>query len=851
MPVDVFARTIANTTLKGLPTGPMLGVDKTGLTDETVAINAAIANQGMVEFPAYPTAGRYGVTGGLSIARSNVHLRFQNGAALIPVGTAPGQMIDIRGSAPSSWVSLSANAYQHACVIQTASDPGWQVGDWLEIRSNKIIDSTPNYCSDAVGDCHKIAQKMGSGPFYWVFKEPICEDFLVADSAVAGKATMLENIVIENPQFNDENFASTIGFSIRAQYCYGLKIIRPKGYGSKFPFAADSPTGDFIKMINCIEPYIEDPCMTHGAYYGLTIAGWTRGLKSYGGTMTDVRHAVSLVQVTQSVIGTPGRIQQYGQPIDTLIHGMTARNTTLSSFDTHDTGLNVRFESCTAFAAGDDGFQFRTPKVKARDCVSYGALNDGFSHNDLTGTSTGAADCELINCRALNNGRAGVNFRYNRGVIRGGEYSNNGSTRSRPALIYPPTSPPAAQGSVAAGACGIRINGGIIDGATIQGNAGTGGVNGNAIIYGDTTSPVTMRPLAVCGVTAPASAVQTTFMSVGGAGLDFGLVSLGGGNQIDGYGNNLFNNVGTITNKPPVSLGGNHITTDASQRRGQATLVGGTAFVANTAVRNKAAAAFSEAIVSKIALSRMTAAGIPGSLYVKSINDQVGFTIASTNFVEPTRTNVIRNNTNVGAVNGALPTPGVLPTNWSINALFGLTVTVVGTGTETGPGGGTQNYIDVRLSGTATAANNALLAFDTTTNTAAATAAGQTWTASFGIKLTAGSMTGISPLILLSSYSAGGASLVDNLFTAISVTATGVRQTRTGTLTGAAAFARAALQMTVANGVTIDATVRIYMPQVEQAADGSAPIATSAGAATRTADVTNTDNSTIEWVHSI
>ena len=684
-----------------------------------------------------------------------------------------------------------------------------------------------------------------------MFNEPLCDTFLVSEGAKAGKATMLENIVIENPQFNDEDFTATIGFSIRAQYCAGLKIIRPRGFGSKMPYAADSSAGDFIKMINVIEPYIEDPCMTHGAYYGLTIAGWSRGVKSYGGTMTDVRHAVSLVQVTQSVVGTPGRVQKYGQPQDVLIHGMTARNTSLSSFDTHDTGLNVRFESCSAYAAGDDGFQFRTHKVKAIDCVANGSLNDGFSHNDLlpSGAKVGAQDCELINCRALLNGRAGANFRYNRGVIRGGEYISNGSPNCRPALVTPPTSAPAGQGATASGACGILINGGIIDGARIEGNAGSGGANGSAIVYGDTTAAVTMRPLELRSLTAPASALQTGFIWLADSSLDFGLITLAGGCQINGYGDTLFNNLGTIDNKPPMSFGGNHITTDATQRRGQATLVGGSAFVANTAVRNKTAAAFGEAIISKIALNRATRTGIPGALSY-TINDQVGFTIRSEKFVEPTRTNVIRNNTNVGVTNGAIGSGGVLPTNWSINALSGLTLTIVGTGTETGPGGGTQNYIDLRLSGTASATINAVLLFDTANNAQAAASAGQTWATSFGTKLVAGSMTGIAPFSLLLSYTSGGAA-VDSLFTAISVTSTPVRQARIGALTGAAAFARAGLQMTVTNGTTVDATIRIYMPQLEQASDASAPIATSSVAVTRTADTTNADNSVVEWVVSL
>jgi hypothetical protein len=854
MPADVFARTLANSTLRGLPTAPALGLDRTGLTDQTAAINAAIASQGMIEFPAGTNAGRYGLTGGLSITRSNVHLRFQGGAALVPVGAISNQMIDIRGTAPTVWVPLSANAYQNACVIQTATDPGWQVGDWLEVRADTVISSTPNYTSDNVGDCHKIAQKFGTGPCQWVFNEPLCEDFLTTANAVAGKATMLENIVIENPQFNDEDFSSTINFAIRAQYCAGLKIIRPTGYGSKLPFEADRTSGDFLKFINCIEPYIEDPCMTHGAYYGLSVMGWTRGLKSYGGTMTDVRHAVSVIQSTLSVVGTPGRIQQYGQPSDILVHGMTARNTALSSFDTHDTGFNIRFDSCTAYAAGDDGFQFRTPKVKAINCAAYGAANDGFSHNDMLGNGTGAADCELINCTAIGNGRSGVNFPFNRGLIRGGEFSQNGNPDSRPAFTYPPTTPPAAQGTIKTGACGIRINGGIIDGATIEGNTGTGGAGGSAIMYGDALAAVTMRPLLVRGVTAPANTSQTRFITLGSSTLNFGLITLGGGCQIDGYANKLFENLGVKDDMPPVSLGGNHITANATLRRGQATLAGGQVFVPNTAVRNKAAGADGEAILSRIDLNRIDAAGVPGSLYIKSILDSAGFTVASTAFAEPTRTNAIRNNTNVGAANGVVGSGGVLPTNWAntLGNANGIGVQVVGTGTETGPGGGTQNYIDVRFNGTASAALNYGIYLDAVTNPAAAAVAGETWTVSAGTLLTAGSMTNITSVNLgLFERTSTGASVTSS-YSPIAPNTVKRRIAHTRMLTGGTtAFVAGYLQITANSGAVIDITLRLYMPQLEKASDASAPIATSGSAATRTQDPAAADNSTFEWIASI
>ena len=833
---------------------------KDGSTDLSSFINQAIAEKGMIEFPSEDGAALYGVGTGILVQQSNVHLRFQRGAKLFPVGTLSNQMIDIRGAAPTSWVSLASDAYARSCVVETATDPGWQVGDWLELRSDKVIDSTPNYLSDKVGDCIRIARKErpgGAGNWFFMLDTPLNDNFLVADNAVAGKATVLENIVIEDAQFNTETSGTTMNMAIRAEYCAGLKIIRPRAFRSKVPFGNDRVLGDYIKLINCIGVHIEDPCMTHGGYYGLSVLGFTRQLRSFGGTMTDVRHAVSTVQLSQNAIGSPSRVQGYGQPFDILVQGMTALNTTLSSFDTHDTGLNVRYVDCVSVGAGDDGFQFRSPGVRAVNCVAYGAYHDGFSgtamDNEVGSPYTGAEDCELINCRALLNGRLGANFRYSRVIIRGGEYSFNGSTRCRPLAFTglntssgAPIIPPANQGTVKDGAGGILVNGGIIDGPRIEGNAGTGGVNGTAIAYGDALTVPYGTSLMVSGVDAPGGATQTKFLRLATSLADFGLVTLGGRNQINGYAT-LFDNGGAQDNIAPVTLGGNFLGTSGPLRKGRVTLNGGEAFVPNTNVRNSAATAAVEAVLSEIQLKRVTADGVPGALYVREILDGVGFTISSTARGEPTRTNVIRNNTNVGAVPGVLGITGVLPTNWSINALSGLTAEIVSTGTETGPGGGTQNYIDIKLSGTATATNSVTIAFDTSTNPAAAATVGDTWTASFGAKLQAGAMTGISPSIILHSRDGSG-NLVDNLSTSISINSTGRRFTRTGTFAGAtAAFARALVVLTVANGTTVDGTIRFYMPQLEEAATASAPIATSGTAATRTLDTSTTDQSVVEW----
>lgn len=213
--------------------------------------------------------------------------------------------------------------------------------------------------------------------------------------------------------------------------------------------------------------------------------------------------------------------------------------------------------------------------------------------------------------------------------------------------------------------------------------------------------------------------------------------------------------------------------------------------------------------------------------YSTTVKNQVGYTqefdnAAWTKTNSFVQTNSIRNNTMQGAVAG---TPGTLPTNWGLGGISGgLASQVVGTGLEDG-----INYIDIRISGTNSSGSAAFpgVFFDTTTGIAGTT--GQIWNESLYLKL----VEGAAPVFDVSLHEAdsGGVFLRSSSVVGASglpTTGTLSSKRRSGfiTLGASTAFIRPLIATTVANGATVDFTIRIGWPQLVRGAVAGDPVPT-------------------------
>lgn len=217
--------------------------------------------------------------------------------------------------------------------------------------------------------------------------------------------------------------------------------------------------------------------------------------------------------------------------------------------------------------------------------------------------------------------------------------------------------------------------------------------------------------------------------------------------------------------------------------------------------------------------------------------------------IEEARTNSVSNNTMVGAVAG---TPGTAPTGWIVTSSGnGITRTIVGTGVENG-----ISYIDIQYTtgaGTTTAAGS--MTSVPTSTTAVEASQGQTWVGSTYVKLVGGSTAGWTSFsVAVTERDNVGTSLGLSASTSFTPTSAGlatqrIQSFRTLTSASVVYVTGGQINLNYPINASLNMTLRIGLPQLEQGAFATSVIPTTTAAAARSADVASV-NTLSPWYNA-
>lgn len=200
-----------------------------------------------------------------------------------------------------------------------------------------------------------------------------------------------------------------------------------------------------------------------------------------------------------------------------------------------------------------------------------------------------------------------------------------------------------------------------------------------------------------------------------------------------------------------------------------------------------------------MACPQLTASSIPTPPWPSDPFDQVG--IAGSNLIR----NLVS-----GAAVGA---PGTLPTNWATSLTSGISREVIAVGAD---------YIDIRLSGTASVATSATLLFETTTQIAAVQ--NDVIGMSTDIRLVAGSMDNVTSITFTAiEYSAAPAVLANNNGVALPVSGAGGHFSARFVMSDASTVVvRPGLRIVFVVGQPVDITLRISSAVLQKNANVAA-----------------------------
>lgn len=317
-------------------------------------------------------------------------------------------------------LTTNATAGSGTIALPTGNGSLFSAGDLIELKSDAEVwpADAPSSPAKAL-DIRRVLAVSGDD----VTIEGVLDwDFLTADSATFAKVTPKTGITIRDILITSDDPSTHYGYALQLELCDNIRVIdvtlRDAGGGVLLWDTVDSRVRGLT--IDRIEPGWLSQEDKPYLGYGVALAGASAHIVVSDYFARNTRHAVTTLARTMS------GPTYFGGPRDCTIADSRSIQTAdrtddppNAHWDTHESGIRVRFDNVVAEGGGASGFQLRCPDATLTNCASFRVAGHGVT------TSAYATNLRIEGGEFSYNGRSGVNLLVDNATVTGADIHHN------------------------------------------------------------------------------------------------------------------------------------------------------------------------------------------------------------------------------------------------------------------------------------------------------------------------------------------------------------------------------------------------------------------------------------------
>ena len=287
------------------------GAKGDGVTDDTVAIQAAIDAASAIDFG--DESNTYLISATLNLDAGNKWIH-GTGATIDATGIVTGVdkiAMKAQGALSNTTTPLTANALATSYSVSVTSAAGFAVGDWVLIGSDgtyTFYDSISYFIE--VGEFLRIRSISGTTIY---FSTPITSaSYLTADNAFITKVNFCENITVQGITFKAPATAGARHFGLSLQYVNGIDVTQCQFNGQDI-YQLELSASIRANVLNNRFYGVFYDGITGLIFYGIAVVDCAQYINIGDNIFERVRHAVTTVARSRNQ-------GFYGQPLYINIH---------------------------------------------------------------------------------------------------------------------------------------------------------------------------------------------------------------------------------------------------------------------------------------------------------------------------------------------------------------------------------------------------------------------------------------------------------------------------------------------------------------------------------------------------